>query len=324
MDIQSLFPDKRASRLVYGTGTEKITGGDRERAFYCLDIAYQAGLTIFDTAHSYGNAESHLGQWMEARGLRERVIVLDKGCNPGQRGSEDRLSPECIRSQLKTSLERLRTDYTDFYILHRDDESVPVAPIVETLNELKANGKIRRFGGSNWSRRRVAMANEYAQNHGLEGFSAVSPCYSFVEQLGDPWGGSVCLAGESQKADREWYQRQDMPVFAYSALGRGFLSGRFNTAGGRPVEECLGAAPIKEYYYPPNIARLSRAERLAAQKGLSVPQICLAWLLNQPLMVYPILSPTTPEHMAENVRSLEVALSAEEMRDLETGQPEEG
>ena len=311
--------DKKASRLVFGTGTAKVTGNDREAAFACLDTAFAAGITIFDTAHSYGNAETHLGQWMQARGNREQVIVLDKGCNPGQRGSEDQMTPDCIRKQLDTSLQRLHTEYTDLYILHRDDLSVPVGPIVETLNELKVAGKIRRFGGSNWKRSRIQEANEYAKLHGLEGFTAVSPCYSLTEQLGDPWGGSVCLAGEAGKEDREWYRLQKMPVFAYSALARGFLSGRYRTDGQRPIEDCLSLAPIQEYYYPVNVARLRRAEQLAQQKGRSVAQICLAWLLNQPLAVYPIISPSTPDHLAENAEALELTLTKEDCDYLEKG-----
>ena len=311
--------DKKASRFVFGTGIAKVTGNDKEAAFACLDAAFDAGITIFDTAHSYGNAEYHLGQWMQARGNREQVIVLDKGCNPGQRGSEDQMTPDCIRRQLETSLQRLQTEYTDLYILHRDDPSVPVGLIVETLNERKAAGKIRRFGGSNWTRPRVQQANEYAKLHGMEGFTAVSPCYSLAEQLGDPWGGSVCLAGEAAKEDREWYRAQEMPVFAYSALARGFLSGRYRTDGDRPIEDCLSLAPVQEYYYPVNVERLHRAEQLARQKSRSVAQICLAWLFNQPLRVYPIISPSTPEHLAENTGALELSLTKAECDFLEKG-----
>lgn len=184
--------------------------------------------------------------------------------------------------------------------------------IVEELNLLRQEGKVLRFGGSNWTFGRVRAANEYAQRHGLAGFTAVSPAYSLAEFIHDPWGGSVALSGEAQQPYRDWLTGNQTPVFCYSSLGRGYLSGKFRTDKDKPIEECIGKAPIMEYDAPVNRDRLRRAEHLAAEKEYTVSQICLAWLLHQPLNLFPIIGPGSAEHMKENTDAADIRLTDEE------------
>ena len=251
------------TRLVYGTGNLKITGECREDAFEVLDHAWEMGFRIYDTAYSYGKAEENLGAWMEQRGVRDQIVVIDKGCNPGQKGSPDVFSGETIRQQLQQSLERLRTEHVEYYILHRDDPAKPVDEIIDTLNDRKDRGLIGRFGASNWTFERILEANAYAEKHALEGFTAVSPNYCMADLVHDPSGGSVTLSGEGAAEYRAWLEENQMPVYNYSSLGRGFLSGKFRTDGETPIEKCLWPLPIQEYDSPENRARLSRAEQLA-------------------------------------------------------------
>ena len=307
--------DKPLSVLTYGSPWAAFTN-DREKAFHIYDLAWGAGFRTFDTAHSYGSGEEVLGAWLEARGHRNEAVILDKGCNPGQIGSDDVFSADTVRSQLEESLLRLRTDHVELYILHRDDPSVPVDEIVEELNRLKKEGKILRFGGSNWSMERIIAANRYAREHGLVGFTAVSPAYSLAEFIHDPWGGSVALSGEAQQPYRDWLQENQLPVFNYSALGRSYLSGKFRTDSGKKIEDCIGSAPIEEYDAPVNRARLKRAEQLAEEKNCTVPQICLAWLLHQKMLLFPIITPTTERHIADNVAALNIVLTDQEWSGL--------
>ena len=227
-------------------------------------MAWDAGFRTFDTAHSYGLGEETLGAWLVSRKHRQEAVILDKGCNPGQKGSDDVFCGKTVREQAEESLRRLRTDHLDLYILHRDDPSFPADEIVEELNRLKKEGKILRFGGSNWTLDRVRQANDYAVKHDLEGFTAVSPAYSLAEYIHDPWGGSVSLSGRAQESYREWLRENHIPVFCYSSLGRGYLSGKFRTDSGRPIGECISKGAIMEYDGPVNRERLRRAEKLAA------------------------------------------------------------
>ncbi|MCR5626925.1 MAG: aldo/keto reductase, partial [Lachnospiraceae bacterium] len=254
--------NKPLSRFVYGT-TSASFEGDEPKAFDSLDAAWEAGFRVFDTAHSYGEAERVLGKWLEKRGCREETVILDKGLNPGQKGFDDVYSADTIREQFKMSLDRLQTDHVEMYILHRDDPTKPVDEIVEVLNELKADGKIIRFGGSNWTMKRTKEANAYAEKHGLIPFSVCSPSYSLAKLENDPWGGSVTLTGDDNKPFRDWLTQNQMPVFNYSALARGYLSGKYHSDDSIPIEACLGSGTIAEYKSEENRLRLGRIEKLA-------------------------------------------------------------
>ena len=313
---------QKGSRLVYGTGVPATWNDDRAFAFETLDLAWEAGFRTFDTANRYGHAEENLGAWMESRGVRDQLVLHDKGCNPGENGSTDTMSGESIRAFVEESLRRLRTDHLDFYLLHRDDESVPVGEIIETFNALHEEGKITRFGGSNWRMQRIQEANQYAKDHDLIGFTAVSPCYNIGEYVDDPFGGSIALTGSPEaEAYRAWLVEQDpneLVISTYSALGRAFFSGKYRTDGGKPIEECMLPQPIQEYGREDNYARLARMEQFGTQRGLTVAQIAIAWLVNQPLYVYPIVSPTGT-HIQEIVEAADVVLTKEEVDWLKSG-----
>jgi aryl-alcohol dehydrogenase-like predicted oxidoreductase len=178
--------DKPVSRLVLGTMI--ISVQEPERSFALLDAVLELGGNTLDTAHGYagGNSERGIGQWMAERGNREQVVVITKGCH--HNADRKRVTPYDLAADLHDSLARLQTDYIDVYLLHRDDPDLPVGPIVEALNEHWQAGRIRAFGGSNWTHGRIQEANEYADAHGLRPFTASSPNYGLAEQVLDPWG----------------------------------------------------------------------------------------------------------------------------------------
>lgn len=310
---------QKASRLVYGTGTPMISGDDEGMAFACFDRAWQCGFRTYDTAHTYGNSEKYLGDWMTERNCRDQIVLIDKGCNPGQKGYDDVFSAETIRDQVRQSQERLQTDHFEFYLVHRDDETKPVDEIVEVLNELKDCGAFTYFGVSNWRKERIQAANRYAKEHGLTGLSAISPSFSLAELASDLWGGSVTISGDSNKEFRAWLEKSQMPVFNYSSLARGYLSGRYDPDSGKPIEECLHEVSIREYDSPKNRARLSRAFALAREKNCSPTQICLAWVLGQKMNLFPIVSPSSIQHMNENIEAFDIPLSERELNWLENG-----
>src|SRR5437763_13272830 len=138
--------------------------------------------------------------WLRERGSRDRLTILDKGAHPN--ADRERVTPEDIVCDLRDSLARRKTDQIDLYLLHRDDLSAPVGPIVEALNEQKRAGHIGAFGGSNWTPERIEEANAYAAARGLEGFSASSPNLSLAVPEEPGWGGVVC-AGDPQSRARD-------------------------------------------------------------------------------------------------------------------------
>jgi aryl-alcohol dehydrogenase-like predicted oxidoreductase len=302
---------KPVARLILGTMI--ISAQERERSFALLDAVFELGGNALDTAHVYagGNSERGIGQWMKERGNREQMVIITKGCH--HNADRKRVTPFDLAADLHDSLARLQSDYVDVYLLHRDDPSRPVGPIVEALNEHWRAGKIRAFGGSNWTHERIQAANDYAAAHGLQPFTASSPNYGLAEQVLDPWGpGCVTLSGSQNAAARAWYQGNQMPVLAYSSLGRGFFSGRVAAGDPEGAKTILDRASLTAYCHDVNFRRLERAAALAAEKGITVPQIALAYILRSPLNVFPLVGAASGEEFAQNLAALDLTLREDE------------
>jgi aryl-alcohol dehydrogenase-like predicted oxidoreductase len=303
--------DKPVSRVVLGTmiiGTEQ-----REAGFALLDAALDLGCTTLDIAAVYGGGGSErcIGEWMRARGNRERVVILTKGAHHNQ--DRQRVTPWDIAADLHDSLARLKTTYVDIYLLHRDDPSVPVGPIVEALNGHHRAGRIRAFGGSNWTHARLQAANDYARAHGLRPFTASSPNFGLAEQVEDPWGpGCVTISGPRHAEARAWYRAAKMPVFAYSSLARGLFSGRISRATWDPAKGLLDGAATTAYAHECNFQRLDRLQQLARERALSVPQVATAWILSQPLDVYALVGAANREELAATIAGSELTLPPSE------------
>lgn len=309
---------KPVSRIVFGTAISAMIRG--ENAHKLLDAVYAAGINTFDTARAYGMAEKSLGSWIAAKGLRDKVVILSKGAHPLEGSHEPRVTPQAIREDVEKSLMMLQTDFIDIYLLHRDDPKVPAGSLVETLNELREKGKIGIFGGSNWSYQRIDEANEYAYSHDMFGFEASSPALSLAEQKEDPFGGGcVDISGKAHETERNWYLDKGIEVFAYACLGHGFLSGKFRSGEEKKARKTLDEFGRKGYCYPENFERLRRAEVLAARKRASVPQIALAWVLQQPIAPMVICSSSVPKRMNSNLQAFDIELTEEEIRWLSEG-----
>jgi len=305
--------EKPVARIVLGTMIVSDEERKREDSFALLDAALAEGGNTLDTAHVYGGGHSErgIGLCMEARGNREDMVIISKGCH--HNADRKRVSAHDLGSDLADSLARLRTDYVDAYLLHRDDPDVPVAHIVDALNEHHHAGRIRAFGGSNWRHERIAEANEYAVSHGLVGFTLSSPNYGLADQVRDPWGpGCVSLSGPRKEAARAWYIETGMPILAYSSLGRGLFSGRVDPDDADAAETILDRAACHAYLHPENLERLRRARSFAQSRGCSIPQIALAYVLSSPLNVFPLVGAASGPEFEENVAALDLSLTAQE------------
>ncbi len=305
------------SRIFLGTASAPFsTGGDGSGL---LETALEQGINAIDTARVYGLSENSLGRWLEKPGNRERIVLLSKCGHPAEDGTR-RVNAREMRRDLETSLDCLRTDRIDVWLLHRDDPSVAVGEIMETFHALWEEGRIRAFGGSNWTTERIREANAYAAAHGLRPMTASSPQFGLAAQIRDPWGGGcVTLAGPGASGDRRWYRENGMAVIAYSSLGRGLMSGRFRSDDPEGAGAALDSFAREGFLYPENLERLARCEQLAREKGKTVPQIALSWIFHQGLNAYAVVSASRPERLRQNAEAAETLLSERECAWLESG-----
>lgn len=310
--------DKPVSRILQGTSLqgppdrcEKVS--DPEYMIDLFDGCLELGITTFDTGHVYmgGNAERLLGEWMSRRDCRDDVVILTKGAH--HNSDRKRVTPFDIASDLHDSLARLRTDQIDIYLLHRDDPSLPVGPIIDALNEHKDAGRIRIFGASNWTHQRIEEANAYANSNGLAGFTLSSPNFTLAVESEPPWADCVSISGDAGAGARDWYGRHEMPLVLWSGMAQGFFSGRFNRASYEGYRDQIPESCDRAYCHSDNFERLDRVETLAKEKGLTVPQIALAFVLNQKLDLYPIVGVFDRAECAENIAALEIELTPNEM-----------
>ncbi len=312
--------DKPISRLVQGS--MMISSRDLEGTFALLDAVFEAGCTAFDLAHVYGggDVERTFGRWVRERGLRDAIVVITKGAHHNQ--DRRRVTPFDITADLHDSLARLQMDKIDLYLLHRDDPGVSVGPIVEILHEHKSAGLIGAFGGSNWGHTRVRDANAYAAAHGLTPFAASSPQFSLAAMVAPPWEGCVSISGPDGREAREWYAQTGLALFTWSSLAGGFLSGRYRPDNLDSLTEGRDQLVKRSYVSRTNFERLERAQRLAAARGLTLPQVALAYSQNHPLNLFSLVGCRSLAEFADNAVALETPLTAEEIIWLETGEGE--
>ncbi len=304
------YVNKPVSQIFYGTAIQPYLSGNDGNEI--LDSIYETGITAFDCARNYLLAEVSLGKWMEARGNRDKIVLLTKCGHPDSSGK--RVNEQAIREDFAISSEYLRTNYFDIYLLHRDDPDVDVGTIVEIFNALHAEGKIGAFGGSNWTHQRIEQANEYAYAHNLIPFSVSSPNFGLADQVQDPWGGGcVTISGSANAEAREWYEKTKMPVIAYSSLGRGLFSGKIKSKDAGRAADVLDPVAMRGYGCPENFERLRRCELLAEEKKVTVPQIAMAWIYSQKLNCFAVVSTTNASRMQENIDALHISLSMEEV-----------
>ena len=289
--------DKPISRLVMGVDNQRTM----PHLAVMLDDFFERGGTCFDTAYIYmgGLSEKLLGQWVKNRGIREQVVIIGKGAHTPY------CDPENLTKQLLESLDRLQTDYIDLYFMHRDNPEIPVGEFVEVLNEHLRAGRIRAFGGSNWTIQRVEEANKYAREHGLTGFAAVSNNFSLARMIEPPWAGCI---SSSDPESRAWFERNQMPLFSWSSQARGFFTGR-----ARP-DDFSDPELVRCWYSEDNFRRLERVNQLAREKGVEPINIALAYVLSQPFPTFALIGPRALSETHSSLKALEIELTPEEVK----------
>lgn len=305
---------KPVSRFAMGTFFG-FTIGEPEEYFDILDAAVSVGINTMDTAQAY-KSEPVVGAWMKARGNREDIVVVTKGAHPSR--YRKRVHPYDITSDLMESLAELETDYIDIYMLHRDDEDLPVELIVDTLNEHVQAGRILSYGGSNWTTKRLAEANAYAEKNGLQPFTSSSPHFSLAQQFGEPWApGCVAISGPEGEAERAWYKQNQMPVFAYSSLARGIFSGRITREMFEKTPEQIESVARGSYCHELNFKRLDRVQELAKERNVEPAQIAMAYVFCEGMNTFAITGAQNKTELESSVKALDIKLSKEEVEWLD-------
>lgn len=271
-----------------------------------LDAFYEAGGNLFDTAYVYGGGktEAIFGDWHTSRNVpREEIVLIGKGAH------SPLCYPDMIAKQLNQSLERLKTDYVDVYFMHRDNPDVPVGEFVDAMDAEVRRGRIRGiFGGSNWTRERMDEATAYAQENGKQALGALSNNFSLAEMLDPIWAGCVAASDDEWKA---WLQSRQIPNFAWSSQGRGFFTDRAGRDK-RDDEEI-----VRVWYSDRNFDRRDRAIELARKLGRHPIHIALAYVIAQPFPVIPLIGPRTIAELEDSLSSLDIKLTAEQVKWLE-------
>jgi len=287
--------DKDISRLVMGVDNQHRL----PHTAVMFDDWFERGGNAFDSAFIYGGGkcETVLGRWIADRGVREQVVILDKGAHTPD------CFPEKITEQLLVSLERLGTDYLDIYMMHRDNPRVPVGEFIDVLNEHARAGRIRAFGGSNWTLERVAAANAYAAENGLRGFSAVSNNFSLARMVKPVWKG--CLQA-SDGESRAWFEKTQMALMPWSSQARGFF---VRGDPGYTADPSLVAC----WYAEDNFRRLERAKELARRLGRLPIQIALAYVLCQPFPTFPLIGPRLLAETRTSLPALDLSLTPDDL-----------
>ena len=304
---------KRTSRLVFGCDNQP----NELHAMVMFDDFFESGGNTFDTAFIYGGnrLEQFLGMWLESRGIRNEAVVIGKGAHT----PHDR--PEFVESQLIRSLESLRTDHVDLYFLHRDNPDVPVSEWIDVLSEQKEQGRIKLFGGSNWTLDRVREANDWAAQNNKPGFSAVSNQFSLARMIEPVWSG--CISANTPEY-REFLEENELVLFPWSSQARGFFTDRVDEIrqSSTSSKHSYGLHPSDDeiqrcWFSEDNLEKRSRAYFLANERGVEPINIALAFVLAQSFPCFPLIGPRQLSETQSCLRALEIELSEDELNWLD-------
>jgi aryl-alcohol dehydrogenase-like predicted oxidoreductase len=287
------------SWLTYGVGVEADAG----RA--CVARAFDVGINFFDTANVYGRgaAEEFLGDTLSGID-RSSYVLATKVYFPMSR--EDRgLSAAQIRKQIDASLKRLRTDYVDLYQCHRYDKDTPLEETMQALTEVVRQGKARYVGVSEWKADQIEAALELP---GVERIVSNQPQYSML------WR-------EPEKDVFPLCEREGVGQVVWSPLAQGVLTGKYEP-GSPPPEDSRAAhesmGQMMGRWRDDDVLEAVQAlEPIAAEAGLTMAQLALAWVLRLPVISSAIIGATRPAQVDDNAAASGVKLSDDVLKAID-------
>ena len=290
------------SWLTYGASVENDT------AHQCIRTALEEGVIFFDTADVYsrGRAEEVLGNAFS--GLRRQDLVFatkayfPMSANPNDRG----LSRKHLFESIHQSLRRLRTDYVDLYQCHRFDPETPVSEVVRAMDDLARQGKILYWGTSHWTVAQIQEALECADAIGAQRPISNQPPYNMLDR-------------RIEEEILPFCKKAGIGQLVFSPLAEGILTGKYSKgipAESRGAKEQIGQF-LRPHLTPENLRRVERIARIAADAGMSLTRLAVAWTLRDPGVSSAIVGASRPEQVRENATASGVVLSPDLQQRIE-------
>ena len=294
--------NKDLSRVVFGCDNQS----DSNHAFAMFDHFFSQGGNVFDTAYIYneGKSDLYLGSWIDARGLREEVVVLGKGAHTPD------CTPDKIRPQLDETLSRMSASYLDIYCLHRDNEDLPVEGFIDTLNELKDEGLVSVFGASNWSLKRFKEANDYALSTGKEPFTVLSNNFSLAHMNNPVWPGCFSCSEDDYL---KYLTDNQISIFPWSSQARGFFLDTQEFTALAHVADPNREEQDRVWGSADNLERRKRCFDLAEEKDVDPIQMALAFVLNQDFPSFQLIGPRNFFETESSLQATQIEVSSKEI-----------
>ncbi|HEX4076684.1 MAG TPA: aldo/keto reductase [Candidatus Acidoferrales bacterium] len=283
---------------------------DEPMSHKLLDAFVASGLNLIDTAdvyskwvpgHKGGESETIIGNWLEKRGGRDKVLIATKvgvEMAPGETG----LSKGYILREVERSLGRLKTDYIDLYQSHRDDPDTPFEETLETYAGLIKSGKVRAIGASNYKADRLAESLKVSAAKGLPRYETLQPWYNLYDRA------------DFEGALADLCKRESIAVIPYFSLASGFLTGKYRSEG--DLAGRARAYRVKDMLNERGFRILKALDHVSAEIGATPAQVSLAWLVAHG-MTAPIASATNLDQLKEIIGGTALTLSLEAVRLLD-------
>jgi aryl-alcohol dehydrogenase-like predicted oxidoreductase len=281
---------------------------DEDASRPILRHAIELGINFFDTANAYsaGVSEEVLGRAIRDFARREEVVIGSKLYNPMRPGPNAKgLSRKAIMTEIDQSLRRLGTDYVDLYQIHRYDPTTPIEETLEALHDVVKAGKARYIGASTMHAWQFCKMLHVAGRHGWTRFVAMQNHLNLLYREEEREMLGLCV-------------EEGVAVTPWSPLARGRLTRLWQDASTHRAETDQYSRKLYDATADADRAVVERVGAVAHARGVPQAQVALAWLLQKPAVVAPIVGATRAEQLDTLVGALSVRLSAEEVADLES------
>ena len=281
-------------------------GESEEEALALMDVAWEMGINVFDTANAYGGgrSENAIGKWLKEKGsrVRDQLVLSSKVFNPvGDAPNDWGLSRRHILSQVEASLTRLGSDHLDLYLMHEPDPSTPLDETLRALDDLVHHGKVRYIGASNMPAWLMTKALWISDKHNLRRVEWVQNSYSLLDRDDEREMLPLC---EDQK----------LGYTPFSPLAGGWLTGKYRAGESYPAGSrmTLRPEPYRRLENKTIYAALDALQAHAVERGSDMASLALAWVLSHPLVSAAIIGPRKPEHFEPARNALKIKLTREE------------